>query len=136
VGDTKDTVKADPVMDAAPTVTIEGREYHMRRLGLRDVFRVSRILGRGVSMLADAKSFTLGQIVQVLVGSLTMNEDEVLDLIADVLQVERDALADPERFPMPCILDVLEALAQHMDLVGFLKRVQALTERLPETTTP
>jgi hypothetical protein len=136
VGETIKSDAVDPVMDAAPTVTIEGREYRMRRLGLRDVFRVSRILGRGVSMLADAGKFTVGQIVQVLVGSITVNEDEVLDLIADVLQVERVELNDPERFPMPCVLDVLEALAKHQDLMGFIVRVQALTERLPETTTP
>ena len=126
----------DPVMDAAPTVLIAGRTYELRRLGLSDVFRVSRILGRGASMLADAGQFTVGQIVQVLIGSVTANEDEVLDLIADVLQVERAEVNDPNRFPMPCVIDIFEALARHQDLAGFLVRVQALTERLPETTTP
>lgn len=126
----------DPVMDAAPTVLIAGHTYELRRLGLRDVFRVSRILGRGAGLLADSGNFTIGQVVQVLVGSMTANEDEVLDLIADVLQVTRDDVNDPNRFPMPCIIDVFEALAKHQDLAGFIVRVQALTEHLPEITTP
>ena len=128
--------KIDPIMDAAPTVTIEGHTYTLQRLGLPDVFRVSRILGRGVSMLTNAGEFTIGQVVQVLVGSMTANEEEVLALIAHVLGIERAELNDPERFPMPCIIDVFEALSKHQDLAGFLTRVQALTERLPETPTP
>jgi len=128
--------KPDPIMDPAPVVTIEGRTYTLRRLGLPDVFRVSRILGRGVSMLTNAGEFTLGQIVQVLIGSLTANEDEVLALIADVLGITREELSDPAVFPMPCVVDILDALAKHQDLAGFLTRVQALVERLPETATP
>jgi len=131
-----DKIVKDPIMDAAPVVTIEGREYTLRRLGLPDVFRVSRILGRGVAMLTNAGEFTVGQIVQVLIGSLTANEDEVLTLIADVLGVTRDELNDPAVFPMPCVIDVLDALAKHQDLVGFVTRVQAMVERLPETATP
>jgi len=131
-----DKIKTDPIMDPAPTITIEGHEYTLQRLGLTEVFRVSRILGRGVSMLTNAGEFTVGQVVQVLVGSMTANEEEVLQLIADVLGIKRDELNDPVRFPMPCIIDVFEALSKHQDLAGFLTRVQALTERLPETPTP
>lgn len=126
----------DPIMDAAPSVTIAGHEYELRRLGLRDVFRVSRIIGRGVSVLANTTEFTVGQVVQVLVSSMTANEEEVLTLIADVLGIKRDDLNDPERFPMDSIVDVLEALGRHQDLMGFFKRVQAMAERLPGTPTP
>jgi len=131
-----DHTNTDPILDEPPTVTVAGREYTLRRLGLRDAFRVGRILGRGVSMLTNAKEFTVGQIVHVLIGSLTANEDEVLTLIADVLGIKRDELEDPERFPLPSVLDVLEALARHQDLAGFLRRAQAMAEGLPETATP
>lgn len=123
----------DPVLAEAPTVTIAGKAYVMRKLGLRDVFRVSRILGRGVAVLAsDGANLNAGQVMQVLVASLNTNEEEVLALIADVLKVSRRDLEDPDKFPMESIIDVLEALAEHQDLRSFLARVQLLVERLPE----
>ena len=133
---TTKTPAEDPVLLEAPSVTIAGVVYPIRRLGLRDVFRVSRILGRGVAMLTDAKNVSGGQVVQVLVASLSQNEEEVLSLIADVLGVKRVDLNDAERFPMDSVIDVFEALSKHQDLVSFLTRVQTLAERLPEMQTP
>ncbi len=132
----KPTENIDPILHEEPTITIADREYTVRRLGLRDVFRVSRILGRGVALLGDqAQTLSGSQVVQVLVASLTSNEDEVLKLIADVLSVQRAELDDPAVFPMDCIVDILEALAAHQDLRAFFARVQTLTERLPELQT-
>lgn len=126
----------DPILSDDTTVVIAGETYTVRRLGLRDVFKVARILGRGVALLGDnATNLTPGQTMQVLISSLTANEDETLDLIADVLSVKRAEIDDAARFPMESIIDVLQALAEHQDLKAFLARVQRLTETLPEMQT-
>lgn len=125
----------DPVLYEPPTVEIAGRKYRIRRLGLPDTFRVVRILGRGVAMLGGASSLDAGQVMQVLVASMTANEDEVMALIASLIGVDRKELNDPERFPMDTILVVGKALAEHQDLKEFLGNVQALVEQLPEMRT-
>jgi len=130
---TKTTI--DPILYEPPTVTVNGVEYPLRRLGLRDVFLVSRILGRGIAVLTSGEEFHPSQVLQVLLTSLTSNEDEVLKLLASVLSIKRETLEDPTVFPMSSIITVVEALAQHQDLKEFLGNVQALATRLPEMQT-
>jgi hypothetical protein len=123
----------DPILDEGPIVSIAGTDYRIRRLGFQDVFKVARILGRGIAVLGDQGSnLTPGQAIQVIMASMTANEDEVLDLLASILGVNRKDFADTARFPMEAIVDVAEALANHQDLRAFLAKVQALMERLPE----
>jgi hypothetical protein len=128
--------KLDPILDEGPIVTIAGVDYRIRRLGFRDVFKVSRVLGRGLAILGDqASSLTPGQAIQVIVASMSQNENEVLDLAASILGVTRSDLEDTDRFPMDAIVDVASALAEHQDLRAFLAKVQALMTRLPEMQT-
>lgn len=117
-------------------IEIAGEQYTMRRLGMRDVFRVVRILGNGVAALGASKEPpTAGQVLQVLVHSMTVNENEVLDLIADLLNVDRAELNNPDKFPMESIVDIFKTLSEHQDLRAFLDKVARLTETLPEMQT-
>lgn len=123
--------KPDPILDDAPTVEIAGETYTVQRLGFRHVFRVARIIGNGVAVLGDER-YGPAQILQVLVASMTQNEDEVLSLIADLIGVERKELDDPERFPMPSFVDVLEVISESGDLRAFLANIEKLIAKLPE----
>lgn len=118
-----------------PTIEIAGRTYTMRRLGLGDVFTVSRILGRGAATLSGTGAATTADILQVIVLALTTNEEPVLKLMASVIGVERSDLDDPERFPMASIIEVGEALAEHQDLADFLSALGRIAERTPEIQT-
>jgi len=127
---------SDTILSEPATVTIAGETYELRRLGLQDVFKVARILGNGVAVLGDTSgTYSPAQAVQVLVASMTRNEDEVLNLVADLLKVDRKTLADPDKFPMDSMIDIFTALSEHQDLKAFLARIAALTERLPEMQT-
>jgi hypothetical protein len=126
----------DPILDDDPTVEIAGVTYTLRRLGLRDVFRVARIFGRGVAVLGDqGNRVSPGQAVQVIVASMAQNETEVLTLMADVIGVKPDDLSDPERFPMEAIVDVARALAEHQDMVAFFRKLSGMIEAVPEMQT-
>lgn len=138
---TKSKPAPDPILDEGPTITIEGHTYKIRRLGLQDVFRVVRILGNGISVLVGSGQFDPkttkakvdpGLVVQVLIASVQRHQEDLMELIADLLSVEREKLDDPERFPMTSILDLYETLANHQDLLDFLSRVETLMGRLPE----
>lgn len=87
--DEHDPATVDPVLYEPPTVTVAGTTYTLRRLGLPDVFRVVKILGRGAALLDPAAEFTPAQIIQVLMTSISLNEGPVLDLIASLLGVPR-----------------------------------------------
>lgn len=123
--------KPDPILSEAPTVEIAGETYELRRLGLRDVFKVARVLGNGIAVLGDER-YGPGQVLQVLIASMAQNEEEVLTLVADVLGLKRKDLDDPERFPMESIVTVFEALSEHQDIRAFLAKVEAMMKRLPE----
>jgi len=127
---------SDTILSEPTTVTIAGETYELRRLGLQDVFKVARILGNGVAVLGDTSgTYSPAQAVQVLVASMTRNEDEVLNLVADLLKVDRKTLADPDKFPMDSMIDIFTALSEHQDLKAFLARIGSMTERLPEMQT-
>ena len=127
---------SDTILSEPATVTIAGETYELRRLGLQDVFKVARILGNGVAVLGDTSgTYSPAQAVQVLVASMTRNEDEVLNLVADLLKVDRKTLADPDKFPMDSMIDIFTALSEHQDLKAFLARIGSLTEQLPEMQT-
>jgi hypothetical protein len=126
----------DTILDSAATVEIAGVTYTLRRLGLQDVFRVARILGGGVAVLGESTGkYTSLEIAQVLIAAMTRNEDEVLNLVADLLNVERKTLADPDKFPMDSMIDIIQAVSEHQDLKAFLSRVAVMMDRLPEMKT-
>lgn len=129
--DEHDPNTVDPVMYVPPTVVVAGTTYTLRRLGLPDVFRVVKILGRGAALLDAGSQFTPAQIIQVIMASITLNEEPVLDLIASLIGVKREALNDPEAFPMDSIIDIVEAIAKHGDLRGFLARADAIAKKMP-----
>lgn len=114
----------DPIM-AKATVTINEETYTMRRLGIEDAWTIADIMGAGVAAVGGQVDES--QTVQVLVASMAKKKDAVMDLIADVLSVNRETLADPDRFPISSIITILQALAEHPDLKEFLEDVGKLT---------
>lgn len=133
------TPDVDPVTYEPPTVVVAGRTYRMKRLTLAHVFPAARILRAGVAALGPQAAQLSGigpaDVAKVLVAALGESEDEVLAIIASVLGVRRADLLDPDQFPVDSILDIVDAFAKHQDLMGFLARVQAMMERLPEMQT-
>jgi len=127
---------SETILSNGTEITIAGETYTMRRLGLQDVFNVARILGTGVAVLGDdSGNVSPQQTLQVLVASMAQQEDRVLDLIADLLHVDRDVVNNPEKFPMDSIVDILQKLAEHQDLKAFMEKLGKLTESLPEMQT-
>jgi hypothetical protein len=121
----------DPILHEPTTLIIAGNEYTLRRLGLRDVFKVSRILGRGIAALGERNEQSPTQVLEILIASLNESEDDVLKLISDLLNVPRKTLDDPALFPIDSFIDIITAIAANQDLRSFFVKVQALTSGLP-----
>lgn len=133
------TVGTDPILDPGPIVEINGESYPVRRLGIRDTFRVARIVGAGV--LAMNKPLNTDDlqkeevIMELLAAGMVRAEGEVIGLLADVIGVKADELTDPERFPMGSEIDIIQALANSQDLKAFFTKLGKLIKQLPEAQT-
>lgn len=130
----KTETKPDPVLTEAATVEIAGETYTVQRLSFRHAFKVGRILGNAVGVVGDTRYSAL-EVAQVFVASLVRAEDDVMALLADLLDVDRKDLDDPERFPMASLVDVAEAISQNQDLRDFLDKLGKLMEKMPEMQT-
>jgi hypothetical protein len=127
----------EPVLYTPPTVTIEGIEYPLRRLSMKDVFRIVPIVSKGANaILAGNGQLEPAQILQALMQALVTSEREVTALLADLIGVTPADLEDGNRFPITAAIDIIEAVAAHEDLKAFIARVQTAAGRLPGMSTP
>ena len=128
------TIGDGPILDDAPTVTIGGREYQLRRLGVRDTFAVARIVAVGAAAMNRPLGDDLdpGAIGQLLLSGFMAAEETTIKLLASVIGV---TVKDLEAMPMEAPLDIAAALAEHQDLKAFFARASELMAKLPEMRT-
>lgn len=138
-----DPTKGDsPILDPGPIVEIDGKPYPLRRLGVRDTFKLAKIVAVGAAALNPTQQFTNNDMAkpevlqQLLLAGLMAAETTVLELMASLISVTVKELEDPERFPMSTPLDIAMALVEHQDLRAFFAHVQPLLLKFAKTQTP
>lgn len=155
----EDTTVGD-VAITSPGVDIQlsnGCIYTMRRLSAMDWPHMARLIrdifGRGVIEVGlrvkrQEDIFTPDGLSTILLMGLPACENTVMEFIADLLGVTTDDLADPEKFPLDGIIDIVEALDAHPDVAAFLARAhtlrtvlvgqwqKAISTIFPESPTP
>lgn len=140
---------SDPQMVELPSITIEGKTYTMRRLGIGDCFALVRLCGAAVyeaikqfSMVrASTKSMEEAGVVAFfhLMANIAGKEEAFYALIGGTfgLKTPKD-MGDPNKFPLPAWTDIAQAIAKHPDLEAFVKNLERLrddpaTQRLLKT---
>lgn len=128
------TIGDSPILDEAPTVTIAGQSYQLRRLGVRDTFAIARIVAVGAAALNRplGNDLTAENIGQLLLSGFMAAEETTMKLLASVIGV---TVPDLEKMPMEAPLEIVAALAEHQDLRAFFARAGELMKRLPEMQT-
>lgn len=124
----------ETIVGDTPVVEIEGRTYTMRRLGIKDTFKVIRIIGIGVKEMAGM--FNFGQLdvqamTMAMVAAIPYAEDEIMDLLASLINVEPREVRDENLFPIGSEIAIIEALTKHQDLKAFFTQLQRLAESNP-----
>lgn len=112
---------------------VEEKEYLMRRLSTRDVFRFTRILSKvGKQLLDDfaeigqegkldkQKSRELGLKIIALLPEL---EDEAINFLSSLLNVEPEEF---ETFTMDSMIDIVTALIQSQDIKAFFNKAKGI----------
>lgn len=131
---TADPTKGDaPILDPGPIVEIGGTPYTLRRLGVRDTFKIARIVAVGAastkSDLTDAELADPNKLQALLLAGVMAAEVTVLDLCASLIGVTVKDLEDPERFPMSTPIDIAMALVEHQDVRAFFAHVKPLVAK-------
>lgn len=146
------TTGENAILATPPTVTIEGTDYRLRRLGMQDTLRIAKIVSIGANAAGmnlasfndgDAAAYA-GQVISCLVGGMPFAENQVLDLFASLLGVSGADIRNPDKFPMGSELLIGEALAQHPDITVFFAKLGGMLTKLlppaeetdPESETP
>jgi len=112
-----------------PTVTIKGREYKVRRLGIADIFKLGRILAVGAAGMGKEigkMELNPGMLAGLLIVSFPYAENQCMEFIAGIIGVKVEDLKNPELFPVDSILDILKVLAEHEDVKAFFTKLGAL----------
>lgn len=133
------TTGIEPLVVEMPTVEVNGKTYTMRRLGFRDVIfwlKTIRESGaRGLQAATDlidvlrvedqeATEQRVG-VVAFIWGAID-SIDVIMSWLASVLQVDPKEFADPDKFPLDSIIDIIEAVAEHPDLKAFFTKLSSV----------
>ncbi|MBA7577884.1 hypothetical protein ES708_19740 [subsurface metagenome] len=122
----KEFDEVEAFVGEAPTVTIKGKQYKVRRLGIADIFKLGRILAVGAAgMGREVGKLELnpGMLAGLLLVSFPYAENQCMEFIASVIDVKVEDLKNPELFPVDSILDILKALAEHEDIKAFFTKL-------------
>lgn len=109
----------------------EGKEHKLRRLGHDDVFALSEILDEVVDQgtlklgprLRGVGFSRLEGVVTAAFMGATAARRPLANWIADVIGVAPGDFLDPDKFPLPIWLDVMEAVGKHPDVQAFFFRL-------------
>ncbi len=115
----------EPLIGNTPTIVINDKEYKMRRLGIVDTFALARIIGVGAAGIGK-ELVDLEMTPDVAIGLLIVGfpyaSKEILDLFASLLGVKPEEIRNPNLFPMGSEIEIIKALADHIDVKAFFTK--------------
>lgn len=121
----------EPLIGDTPRVTIKGKEYRMRRLGMVDTFKLARIMGIGAAGIGKEISsleMTAESAIGLLIVGFPYAEEKILDLFASLLGVSEEEIRNPDVFPIGSEIEIIKALTGHIDVKAFFTKLTGLLE--------
>jgi hypothetical protein len=134
-----ETDGAQPLLAICPVIEIEGTTYTLRRLSIPDTFRVMKMIGKIMAGLGP-NAVTLSAIdlekpetiatklFPLLLNGLQYAEQDLMAFLADVIGVTPAELADPERFPIYAVMDIINGLVNHPDFTAFFTKLATFAQ--------
>jgi hypothetical protein len=135
-----DPTKGEAPIFAEPRViTINEKQYQVRRLGVKDTFALARILAIGAAAsrkeLSNEEMANEARLVELMIAGVMTAESDVTQFLASIIGVTQKDFENPNKFPMGSEIDIIEALVQHEDLKAFFSKAARMMQRLPRTQT-
>jgi len=123
--------EVEPLISDTPSITIKKKEYKLRRLGVADTFKLARIMSIGAGGLGKNLS-TLGEEVgpgnfpAIVFASFPYAGKDVTEFLASVINVKEEDFSNPDNFPMGTEMDIVYALAKHVDVIAFFGKLTGI----------
>lgn len=121
----------EPLIGDTPKVTIKGKEYKMRRMGMVDTFKLARIIGIGAAGIGKeitSLEMTAESAIGLLIIGFPFAEGKILDLFASLLGVSEEEIRNPDIFPIGSEIEIIKALVEHIDVKAFFTKLTGLLE--------
>jgi len=122
----------EPLFAETPSVTINGKKFKMRRLGVGDTFKLAKVISIGAAgMGAEIGNIELNPevVAGLLMAGFPFAENEILALLADIIGVKFEDMKDPEKFPMGSEIEIISAMMEHVDVKAFFTKATGLLKR-------
>jgi hypothetical protein len=119
----------EPLVAETPKVTINGKEYEMRRLGIGDTFKLAKVIAIGAAgMGKEIGDIELNAEVAIglLLAGFPYAEREIIGLFANIIGVKYEDMMNPEKFPMGSEVEIIKALTEHVDVKAFFGKMVGL----------
>jgi len=121
--------EVEPLVAETPKVTINGRVYKMRRLGIRDTFKLAKVIAVGAAgMGKEIGDIELNAEVAIglLLAGFPYAEREIVELLANIIGVKYEDMMNPEKFPMGSEIEIIKTLTEHVDVKAFFDKMVGL----------
>lgn len=115
------------IISLGTPVTIEGKEYMIRRLNTRDVFKVAGILGKVYRPGMTYAEGNEASFAATLMSAIPVAEESIITFLASILNL---TVEEFDNLPPDALFDVIEGLAKSEDLKRFFDKVKGLMGRL------
>jgi len=148
------TKGAGALLKEPPVVTIAGKKYPLRRLGLIDIERMIGIVEKAVVVAGrqkiDVQNIDNDSGMRFLIDFMPYAFDEVIEFLAGVIGLKagypakeaeakrkkskthkdpnEGTIRDPNVFPLGSELKLIDALSKHQDVLNFFAEGKRLKE--------
>lgn len=132
----------DPILSTGTTITMGGVERKIRRLGIRDLMKLSTLVsdllsGGSYQLQEKILSYTpaadknqLDAIGTIIILGFPLIENNIMDVMGSFLEVTQEDLNDPSKFPMDALPVFLEGLWKHPDFLSFFGQMKQMVSNL------
>lgn len=117
------------ILQVNKQITIDGKEYTIRRLNTRDVIKVALIIGKVYrpGLGANGEDGQSGAIISAFMTALASAENDVIKLFADLMGI---TVEEFDSLPPDTVIDIIDFLSESDDLKRFLDKAMALAKKM------
>ncbi len=113
-----------------PIIVVDGKEYQIRRLNIKDIFTIAEIISKA-SKSSNDDEFLHGKVnaentINFLVSSIIHCQDDIIKFFASLINVKPEEFAE---MPMDTIVEIADKLREHEDLKSFFEKVRKILPR-------
>lgn len=115
------------IINQGTPITIEEKEYTLRRLNIRDVFKVATLLGKVYKPGFKYEEGQESSFSAMFLSAIPVAENDIISFLSSLLGITVDEF---DKLPPDALFDIVDALSKSEDLKRFFDKVKAMMSKL------